>query len=49
MSISQSLISKGIRLLFSNEENVWYAVIGERKKYLGSEQQCQAFLRNLKN
>lgn len=49
MSISQSLVSKRIRLLFSNEENVWYAVIGERIKYLGSEQDCQAFLRQLKN
>ncbi len=49
MSISQSLVSKGIRLLFSNEENVWYAVIGERKKYLGSEQDCRVFLRELKN
>lgn len=49
MSISQSLVSKGIRLIFSNEENVWYAVIGERKKYLGSEQSCQAFLKSLKH
>ncbi|MEP2026064.1 hypothetical protein, partial [Reichenbachiella sp.] len=49
MSISQSLVSMGIRLLFSKEENIWYAVIGERKKYLGGEQECQEFLRNLKN
>lgn len=49
MSISQSLVSKGIRLLFSTEKKVWYAVIGERKKYLGSEQKCQAYLKSLKD
>lgn len=49
MSISQSLVSKRIRLLFNNEKNVWYAVIGERKKYLGGDQECQQFLRTLKN
>lgn len=49
MSISQSLVSKGIKLLFSSEENVWYAVIGERKKYLGNDQACQQFLKNLKS
>lgn len=48
MSVSQSLVSKRIRLLFDNEKNVWYAVIGERKKYLGDEQECQQFLKGLK-
>lgn len=48
MSISQSLVSKGIRLLFNNEKKVWYAVMGERKKYLGDEQECQQFLKSLK-
>lgn len=48
MSISQSLVSKGIRLLFNNEKKIWYAIIGERKKYLGDELECQRFLKELK-
>ena len=48
MSISQSLVSQGIKLRFNVESNIWYATIGERTKCLGKEQGCIDFLKNLK-
>jgi len=47
MSLSEYIISNGLKLLFNAHKNTWSIVDGTKIRHLGSEKQCIEYLMNL--
>jgi len=47
MSLSEYIISKGLKLLFNDSKNSWSIVDGTTITHLGTEKQCMEYLMSL--